>query len=880
MSGLRAALRIARRDAARSKGRSALVVAMVGVPMLALSFAGVAVRTGQVPPAEAARREIGAADLTASFVVDAPLTQYGLEGLEWPGDRPSPRPEDGLPDVRPVLPPGSRFVERERHGAVELRGNGRAVLGEVERIDLHDPLADGLVVLRAGALPRAADEVAVSERTARELGVAPGGTVTTPGVATRFRITGVVVVPASLPAQTVFVPLAAPLPSDAGRAQLTAERSILVDLPPGARDTDYVLPLNELGFRVIPRSWFFQPPPEEYDSGVDAQGLGVIVVVAGLAALEIVLLAGTAFAVGARRRRRELALIAATGGDRRDVRRVVLAGAAVLGAVAGALAVAGGILAVVLLRPVLERLSGTLFGPLDVRPLELGAIVLLATGTAVLAALLPARAASRFPVIAGLTGRRGDTRLRKRFPAIALAAIGVGTGLAFWAARQAFEPKPIAEGVVYYEPGNLMLVVLAGAVIAELGFVGCAPAAVTLVGRLASRLPLTLRLAARDAARHRTRSGPAVAAVVAAVAGSVALSVYLASDTAKQRREYEPFLTAGGVRIGRVTPTDKVVPDDAVAAAVAALPARARVDTYSVSERCDPDGECGAWWPEVPEQHRCADGNVTCARRAPMPGEVRAGSPALIEVSTGRTDERAQRAMREGRAVVFDPRLVSDGHVTVVREKVRAGRVVGRDRIRVPAVVFETDRLGEAPAVVLTPETARRHGLPLVEASTYVLTSRMPTGGEEAAARGALAAAGPYVDVFVERGFVSDTDIQLVVLVLAAGFVTLAATGIATGLAAADSRPDLATLAAVGAAPRVRRRLVMAQAATVSLLGSGLGVLAGIVPAAAIVSGQSDFPVVLPWGTFALNVVGIPVVTALLVGAFTRSRLPLERRVA
>ncbi len=44
----------------------------------------------------------------------------------------------------------------------------------------------------------------------------------------------------------------------------------------------------------------------------------------GFGVLEIVLLAGTAFAVGARRQTRELGLVAAAGGTARDVRRIVL----------------------------------------------------------------------------------------------------------------------------------------------------------------------------------------------------------------------------------------------------------------------------------------------------------------------------------------------------------------------------------------------------------------------------------------------------------------------------------------------------------------------------------------------------------------------------
>ncbi|MEP6463184.1 MAG: FtsX-like permease family protein [Frankiaceae bacterium] len=119
--------------------------------------------------------------------------------------------------------------------------------------------------------------------------------------------------------------------------------------------------------------------------------------------------------------------------------------------------------------------------------------------------------------------------------------------------------------------------------------------------------------------------------------------------------------------------------------------------------------------------------------------------------------------------------------------------------------------------------------------------------------------------------------------------MTLGAVGIATGLAAADGRPDLATLAAVGAGPWVRRRLAMAQAATVAVLGTVLGVVAGFVPGTAsvrtrTVGGEGSeasrhMAVVMPWQTLAIVAVGVPLLAILTTGLLTRSRLPLVRRI-
>ncbi|MGH3239293.1 MAG: FtsX-like permease family protein, partial [Spirillospora sp.] len=113
---------------------------------------------------------------------------------------------------------------------------------------------------------------------------------------------------------------------------------------------------------------------------------------------------------------------------------------------------------------------------------------------------------------------------------------------------------------------------------------------------------------------------------------------------------------------------------------------------------------------------------------------------------------------------------------------------------------------------------------------------------------------------------------------------------IATSLAAADSRPDLATFAAVGARPRTRRLLTMGQAVFVAGLGCWLGIAGGLVPGLAVarpLTNQPEQPGVaghgtildIPW-TLLLGVgVVVPLVTAVAAAGLTRGRLPMTRRV-
>jgi putative ABC transport system permease protein len=888
LSSWRVALRIARREARRTKGRSALVVAMVGLPMLALTFAAVTVRTAQLPPAEAARREIGTADLRATHVSDGHIFQTGVDG--WSSDAFSSEPPDDTRTFRELLPEGSRAVPLRSAYGLRLRtADGGVALAAHQELPFGDPIAAGLVRLRAGRLPSAGDEIAVTPELRDQLGVAIGGHVDTVAVAGKgvsqrtLHVTGLAVLPQELGARSALSPTG----SDVGAGIDGSAASWLVDLPAGVSDLEVMRRLNAVGYAVAPRTWFFHPPPAP-QGVVDPAAVGVVVVAVGLATLEVVLLAGAAFAVGARRRRRELAVLTATGADRGDVVRVVLGGGVVLGVIAGVTGVLGGILLVVAARSHLDELNGRLLGPLDLRFLELAAIVAVAVGTAVLAAVLPARAAASASVVESLTGRRGQVRTARRVPAIGLGAIVAGSALAFWAAGSGIvQASASSSGPA--DPGrparfNLLL---AGAVVAELGFVLCAPAVVGLVGRAAGRLPLALRLALRDATRHRTRSGPAVAAVVAAVAGSVAVSVYLASDVDRQRRNYDPRLPHGIVEMVEIGyEGDRLEARDR-AAAVAELPV-AREVAVAQPGACGPGEPCDYWQAVVPPQAECPpsqDPKVQprCRPFASGNGVVVADAD-FVELVRGRADASVAERMAGGAVIVFEPRLIDvEGQVTLTRDRYvdKTGKPLRRPdtvTVRLPAVAVDAPDFNQRPLAVVPPAVAAAKGIPGRRSATWLSTTRLPSDREINRARAAGGDAS--IDIYVERGFRQQNKLALLALLAASALVTVGATGIATGLAAADSRPDLATLAAVGAGPRVRRVLAMAQAATVAGLGSAMGVFAGLVPAVAVIAARAEFELAMPWAALAATVVGVPLLAALLVGAVSRSRLPMERRLA
>ncbi|MEO6714164.1 MAG: FtsX-like permease family protein, partial [Mycobacteriales bacterium] len=722
------------------------------------------------------------------------------------------------------------------------------------------PLNAGLVRKLTGRLPRTADEVVVSTALLARTGTAVGEPLHLLEPERTLTIVGSAVLPDATKDHAILA-----LPGAvSGQSGFS---SYLIGLPAGVQSRDLVPAMNRAGWLITPRSTIAHPP---FDTGMRSEQLGVALVVAGLALLEIILLAGAAFAVGARRQRRELGLVAATGGVPAQVRGVVLSSGVVLGLTAAIAAVVGGVAVAAALAPVFEsRLSSHLFDTFEVRVPEVLGIALLALVTAVLAAVLPARAAARQPVVDALSGRRGVVRSPVRLTLAGIVAIVAGAAIA---AKGAMSPVRFNQ-------------ILAGAVMAELGFVVCSPALVGAAGRLAGVLPLPLRLAVRDCARHRNRSGPAVAAVMAALAGAVAMSVYLASDTERQREAYEPQARPGQVLV--YMQPDRPFSPAEVDSVARELPASAVIPLLTVGPTCDNQGCKGTQAYVSVERPRdaalgCAE--PECSQQIHAFSPVQVGDLQTVQAQAGRLPESAAKAIAAGAAAVLDPRLVVAGQVTIDVTAVdfsNSGEPAAEAPVRkytLPAVVVGARERGDN--VIVSAATATRLGLQTTTHAVLIDTHRAPTTDEQDRAEAVLLQRRLSGSVYVERGFHSDRGIALIALVSAAVLIALGASVIATGLSAADGRPDLATLAAVGASPSVRRFLAMSQAATIAFLGSVLGVLAGLVPSVAIINARTEFPVVIPWALLAVLVVAVPALIALFAGVFTRSRLPLDRRLA
>jgi len=147
---LRAALRIARRDALRAPARSILVIAMIGLPILGLTSADVLLRTAQLSATEELDRELGAADALVLWSGEGGPIEQDPAGLKggWGTAPGSTTEQERTPpteqDLLRALPPASTVVSR-RSVRAGFRTNEGIKSTQFVSFDYSAPPVRGLV---------------------------------------------------------------------------------------------------------------------------------------------------------------------------------------------------------------------------------------------------------------------------------------------------------------------------------------------------------------------------------------------------------------------------------------------------------------------------------------------------------------------------------------------------------------------------------------------------------------------------------------------------------------------------------------------------------------------------------------------------------------
>jgi putative ABC transport system permease protein len=377
----------------------------------------------------------------------------------------------------------------------------------------------------------------------------------------------------------------------------------------------------------------------------------------------------------------------------------------------------------------------------------------------------------------------------------------------------------------------LLPLMVGGAVLGTLGFGACAPWLLERLDGLASRLPVAARIAFRDTARARSRSSPIVTAVLSSLAAAIALGAFTATRDAESLASWRPGLF----------PDQLVLTGDGAAAAGADLLSQPGVEA-GMRVPMLWSGDEDRWFMYTFPDARDADGKLintldqcsNCNPDAFSAYQVSSVSAPTSESLRLAHVEDAAADLRDGTAIVLtaDPITVTKLEIFVFS----TSSSVPMDPITLPARAIDVGvRGGYLPEAFLPEATVRE--LSLVEATNpdmggqgFVIQYDHPVTDADRAT--AEAAAARYVDTFA----ISDSaptrpgeGFRLVLIVLVLLFA-VSVTAIAIALGEAESRPEQRSLLALGADPRLRRRIAAARAAVLALLAGLLAVPAGLLP--------------------------------------------------
>ncbi|MGV0109122.1 ABC transporter permease [Arthrobacter sp. CP30] len=463
------------------------------------------------------RESIGASYARADLVVT------GLDGAPVPADAVAPLA--GLDGVEAAYGQERTYAQLATGAQTSLAA-----------LTTTAPAALENSTVSSGSSPQAPEEVLLDEVSAERLGITPGDTVVLDGVpdaqgsptAGPLRVTGLYAPSPDPSLSGVVQVLASPEVVRGSNGGTASVRNVQLALLPGADEQAVTAAaLSVLDEAAAAATATADEGPAGSDPGTftvrtaleqttaDVAQLssggdiltGILLAFAAVAVIVAALVISNTFSVLVAQRTRELALLRCIGAERRQVRTSVLVEAAVVGLVASVLGV---LLAVGVMAALVGLAGRTSFGSFAVLAVPPSAVVIgIGVGVlmTVLAALVPARAATRVAPLAALRpaeppaagSRSGRTRL-----ALGLVALLLGGALlAFGAVAVALVPALVGGALSFL-----------GVILLAPFFV---PASVAAIGRLARPLGVPGSLASVNAVRNPARTTASSAALMVGV---------------------------------------------------------------------------------------------------------------------------------------------------------------------------------------------------------------------------------------------------------------------------------------------------------------------------------------------------------------------------
>jgi putative ABC transport system permease protein len=887
--------RLARRTARREWRRTTLVAALVMVPvMVGVVVAGL-VRANDVTPVERVTAELGAADLGVELHPSGPepltvddtdlATMAGLVD-EVDADRSLPYRTSGWYQTGAELLDGARVTD----------------------LPLDDPLADGMYQVMAGRAPQAVDEIALSEELLEHHTLSLGDTIELDG-AGELTIVGAFIEPTNVRTRVAAVmPAALDRLLDGYEVDAVPQWLLggLADSGAAEQDLyaayDQATGLSEAQERVVARDEMqeagvevaatpesetlpaqpslasranllrtYEMSPTGLDRMMTPQVIATLVAAVLLA--EVALIAGAAYATGARRRLRELGLLGANGATTAHVRGAVVGEATVTGIVGAVAGIGAGLALLRFGRPLMQRFLAPLLTRLELSTTDLLGPAVVAILAVTIAAWLPARTAARVPTTTALEGRM-PLSAPKRW------IVPAGTGLAGFGALLLLAGILAAGSVGGVVAAMGVLLAIAGTALLTVPMIAG-------IGRIADRFPATLRLVLRDSGRQRTRAAAASASAMVVLIAPVLIATISLS---MQHRDLVHGLPAADNHV-LLPPTEQMLAgtdpatvdldaiaadrDASLAAIAAVLPDAARADVRILDERASvaPDPR---FTTSPPEEHEDP------AAAGELGPDQQRNAEEELWYGWDQTDTNLAEATDGLLAALGDPaitRAVDDGQLVVLGLEARDTTVTiaGQQRpaVEVPAHVL---RRG-FPRVLVPPASTAELGLEVAGTADLFVTPEPITGAKRDALYQTvntgdlpIGTVGPGNGPWLRWTAVAAT-LAIALMILA----------LVTMLSATESDHDLRTMVAVGAPPRMRRRFLGLQSAIHALVGAILAVPLAIALAWAASRAEADFvtqglfgavsarAMWLDWPTIAAVLLGVPLAIGLAIALVVRS---------
>ena len=685
------------------------------------------------------------------------------------------------------------------------------VPGSVSAIDLRaenpaGPFVSVMLRLDAGHYPTGPDQVAVTSSVATTFGLHIGSSW--PVASRTLQVVGTVENPLNLLDQFALL---AP-----GQLNAPASVSVLVDA-------------SQQGVQ----SFRF---PSGAGTNIESRGTAnrttaeaVVLVLATIGLLFVGLLAVAGFAVMAQRRLRALGMLSSLGATHRHVRLVMLANGAAVGVTAAVAGAVIGLAAWLAFAPSLQSVLEHRIDRFDLPWWAIGAALILACVTAVAAAWWPARAVSRIPVVAALSGRPPRPQ-----PAHRLAVAGgllLGSGLVLLAFADQHRTGFIVGGTVTTVVGLLLI----------------APLAIQAITSMAGRAPIAIRLALRDLARYQARSGAALGAATLAIGISATIAI---SAAAAQAPAAVPNLAANQLElhVGQGGSTSGIPIPILTAAQQRALQVRIDQLAAALHARTVLPVEA-AYNPQAPAQLNGPGPAAQSGSVSVSPGSAgQSGGQVTASLARVTSFSRGEQINAIVELYVATPALLShygirpsqiDPAADIISSRTDlAGLQVFLPVIGAPTpgrappqqsssvvhpdiqVVRQLPTFTSAPTTLLTSHGLQTLGLRATPASWLIQTAHPLTSSQIDTARKMAASTGLYLEITsAPKSLASLRDWATAAGILLA----LGVLAMTVGLIRSETANDLRTLMATGASSTTRRSLTGVTAGVLALLGALLG---------------------------------------------------------